>query len=331
MSPAASSAREGARRAAVIFNPTKDNVRALKKAVKASATAEGWGDLLWLHTAADDPGFGMARQAVEAGVDLVIASGGDGTVRAVAHGLRGSGIPLGIVPGGTGNLLARNLSLPLSNAAAAVAIAFTGTERNIDVGVAELTRADGSTREDGFVVMAGLGLDATMIANTNAVLKQRVGWLAYVESGMRSLPRAKRLRIRYTIDGHREHSAHVSTILVGNCGVLPGNIELMPGARLDDGELDIAVLQPRNLFGWLLIWRKVTWENRVLRRTAFGRRYIRYTGAEKSTMLTYLRGSGVSIQVDESQPFELDGDGFGDVTSVRLWADAGALVVRVPR
>jgi len=315
----------------VVFNPTKDNVRALKKAVKSSAAAAGWANTLWIETTKDDPGHSMVARAVDAGVDLVIASGGDGTVRSVAHGLRGTGIPLGIVPGGTGNLLARNLSIPINSVTSAVAVAFSGAQRVIDVGIAELGRADGTIATEGFVVMAGLGFDATMIANTSAVLKERLGWLAYVESGIRSIAGAKRLHIRFTIDGHREHSAHVSTILVGNCGVLQGNIELMPGARLDDGELDIAILQPRNLFGWLLIWRKVTWENRVLRRTAFGRRYIRYTGSEKSTMLTYLRGTGASVHVDEPQAIELDGDGFGEVTSVRLWADARSLVVKVPR
>jgi diacylglycerol kinase family enzyme len=113
--------------------------------------------------------------------------------------------------------------------------------------------------------------------------------------------------------------------------VLPGNIELMPGARLDDGQLDIAVLQPRNLFGWLMIWRKVTWEDRVLRRSVFGRRIIRYTGTDTSTMLSYLRGHTITIRVNEPQQVELDGDGFGAVTRVQLRADAGALVVKVPR
>jgi diacylglycerol kinase (ATP) len=319
------------RRAAVVFNPTKDNVTALKKAVTASARSQGWSDALWLETTAEDPGGGMTAQALAADVELVIASGGDGTVRAVAYALRGSSVPLAIVPGGTGNLLARNLSLPLGSMHESVAIAFSGAERTIDVGVAEFTHPDGTQSEAGFVVMAGLGLDATLIANTSSTLKQRVGWLAYVESGMRSLPGAAKIHIHYAIDGQNERSAHVGTIMVGNCGVLPGNIELMPGARLDDGELDIAVLQPRNLFGWLMIWRKVTWEDRVLRRSAFGRRIIRYTGTDTSTMLTYLRGRAITIRVDEPQEVELDGDGFGAVTRIRLRADAGALVVKVPR
>ncbi len=314
----------------MIFHPGKDNVKVLKKAVRASARAGGWTDTLWLETSAEDPGFGMAAQALAAGAQLVLASGGDGTVRAVAHALRGSGVSLGIIPGGTGNLLARNLGLPLSDTAESVAIAFSGADRTIDAGVAEFTRADGTQFQDGFVVMAGLGLDAALIANTNSALKQRVGWLAYVESGMRSLPGADKIHIRYRIDGQSEHSAHVGMILTGNCGVLPGNIELMPGAELDDGELDIAVLQPRNLFGWLTIWRKVGWEDRVLRRSALGRRIVRYTGSDTSKMLTYLRGRGVTIRVDEPQEVELDGDSFGAVTRIRLWADAGALVVKVP-
>ncbi|MEO8907519.1 MAG: diacylglycerol kinase family protein [Microbacteriaceae bacterium] len=329
-SPALGQPRTKVRRAAVIFHPGKDNVKALKKAVKASARSGGWTDTLWLETTAEDPGSGMAAQALAAGVELVLASGGDGTVRAVAHALRGSGVALGIVPGGTGNLLARNLNLPLSSTAEAVAIAFSGDDRSIDAGVAELTRADGTQVEAGFVVMAGLGLDAALIANTNSALKQRVGWLAYVESGIRSLPNAEKIHIRYRIDDQSERHAHVGMILTGNCGVLPGNIELMPGARLDDGELDIAVLQPRNLFGWLTIWHKVGWEDRVLRRSALGRRIVRYTGSDTSTMLTYLRGRGITIRVDDPQDVELDGDGFGAVMSIHLWADAGALVVKVP-
>jgi len=318
-------------RVAVVYNPTKNGVDKLRTAVAAAAEAAGYPEPLWLETTADDPGKGMALEAVERGASVVIAAGGDGTVRATAGGLRGTGVALGIVPAGTGNLLARNLALPLSDLDQAVAIALSGADRTIDVGVAELTRADGRSEEHEFLVMAGLGIDAAMFANTSDALKQRVGWLAYVDGGMRSLVKSKRVRIGYTVTGRSTHTAHVSTILAGNCGALPGNIELMPDAKLDDGELDIAILQPRNIFGWLLIWRKVTWENRVLRRSAFGRDLIRFTGGDKSGMLTYLRGPGVSVTVDEEEPVELDGDEFGRVTGIHMWADPGALVVRVAR
>jgi diacylglycerol kinase family enzyme len=316
-------------RPAVVYNPIKGNVPALKRVVRAAAKAAGTAEPLWFETTVDEAGQGLALDAIEQGATVVIAAGGDGTVRSVAEGLRGSGVALGIVPVGTGNLLARNLSLPLFNLEQAVAIALTGNERTIDVGMARLERTDGATEEHSFLVMAGLGLDAMIVANTSSVLKKRLGWLAYVESGLRTVRTTKPLKIRYRLAGHREHTARVSTILAGNCGVMPGGVELMPDARLDDGELDIAVLQPRTVFGWLAIWRKVTWENRVLRRTAFGRRIIRFTGQDKSTMLSYLRGPGIDLGVDEEEPVQLDGDELGTVTSVSFWADPSSLVVRV--
>lgn len=327
------------RRFAVVYNPTKTGVKALHTAVAAalrevreaaSSNAEGaWDDPLWLETTVDDSGHGLARRALAEDVDLVLAAGGDGTVRAVAAGLRGSGVPMGLVPLGTGNLLARNLGLPFSDVAESVRVALTGDDMPIDVGVAEFVRANGASSDHVFLVMAGIGIDAEMFAKTNPQLKKRVGWLAYVDGGLRSLG-TKKLHIHYRLPGHPQHSAHVSTILAGNCGVLPGNMELMPDASVDDGELDIALVQPRTVFGWLAIWRKVTWENRVLRRSAFGRRIIRITGSDKASMLTYLRGPSVHIEVEGAEPVELDGDGFGEIVAAHFWADAGALVVRVP-
>jgi YegS/Rv2252/BmrU family lipid kinase len=326
--PESSSAAVG--RVAVVYNPVKGDVAALRDAVTASAHAAGWPEPAWYETTTDDPGAAIARQAADDGATLVIASGGDGTIRSVVAGLRDTQVPLGIVPAGTGNLLARNLGIPLNDVEGAVAIAFTGADRTIDVGIAELTRTNGTSDTEVFLVMAGLGIDADMFANTSDTLKAKVGWLAYLDGGLRSLVSAKRIRIDYQVDGKHRHTAHVSTILAGNCGALPGNIELMPDASLDDGELDIAILQPRTVFGWLMIWRKVTWENRVLRRSAFGRQILRFTGSDKSGIMTYLRGPGVRVTAEDEQHVELDGDELGTVTSLRTYADAGALVVKVP-
>lgn len=319
------------KRAAVIHNPTKGDGGELRDALAEASRAGGWGAPLWLETTPDDGGQGRTREALEQGVDVIIASGGDGTVRCVAEALQGSGVPLALAPAGTGNLLARNLELPLSSVEESVEVALDGHTRPIDLGIAELTDGDGAQSTHAFVVMAGLGLDAAMIANARPALKKRLGWLAYVDSGVRSLHRVERVRIRFTIaDG--EQAAHVSTILVGNCGSLPGGIELMPDAQIDDGLLDVALLQPRSIVGWLAIWRRVAWENRVLRRTSLGRRIIRLTGSRRSRQLiTYLRGAAITIAVDTPEPFELDGDEFGEVTAVALTVDAGALLVRVPQ
>lgn len=118
-------ADQAARQSAVVFNPVKvaDDFR---DTVSRRLSEAGWSEPLWLETAEDDPGRSMTAKAREAGVDLVLAAGGDGTVRVVADGLAGTSIALGVIPAGTGNLLARNLDLPLDEGAA-VEVAFAGT------------------------------------------------------------------------------------------------------------------------------------------------------------------------------------------------------------
>ena len=318
------------RRAAVVYNPIKTDVGRLRAAVAAAAAAAGWAESLWFETSVDDPGQRVTRQALRHGVDLVLAAGGDGTVRAVAESLRAAEVPLGIVPVGTGNLLARNLQLPLNNLGEAIGIAFTGVSRPIDLGVASVTFPDDRIEDHVFLVMAGLGLDAQMIAATRPDLKKQVGWLAYVDAGMRALPKAEQFRIRYNLGTRNEHQATVSTILIANCGVLPGNIQFLPEAVIDDGILDIAVLQPKGVLGWFKIWRRVTWQNGVLRRTSVGRRIIELTSTEGERAMTTLVGSDIRIVPDTPQEFELDGNELGPVRSVFARTDARALLVRVP-
>lgn len=316
---------------AVVYNPVRIDVPRVRAAVEAAAARAGGVELIWLETTPEEGGQAQTRAALERGATLVLAAGGDGTVRAVAEALRDREATLGLLPSGTGNLLARNLGLPYANVEEACAVAFDGETRSIDLGVATATRENGERTEQVFLVMAGIGIDATMIANARPELKRRFGWLAYVDAGVRTLPKARKLRVRYRLDAGQERSAHVSTILVANCGTLPGNMELIPDGAVDDGLLDVAILQPASVFGWLAIWRKVTWENRVLRKSALGRRIIRFTDRAVRTQLTYLRGADVGLRVDGPEPFELDGDAFGHVVALDLAVDEGGLRVRVPR
>ena len=316
---------------AVIYNPVRIDVPRVRAAVEAAAARAGGVELLWLETTPEEGGQAQAREALARGATLVLAAGGDGTVRAVAEALRDRGATLGLLPSGTGNLLARNLGVPYANVEEAGAIAFDGDTRAIDLGVATATREDGERTEHTFLVMAGVGIDATMIANARPALKRRVGWLAYVDAGFRARPKAHKVRIRYRLDDEPERSARVSTILIANCGTLPGNMELIPDGAVDDGLLDVAILQPESVFGWLTIWRKVTWENRVLRKSALGRRIIRFTDRAIRTRLSYLRGADVRLRMEQPEPFELDGDAFGDVVALDLAVDEGGLRVRVPR
>ena len=319
-------------RAAVVFNPSKQGVSAVREAVARAEKRQQFAPTMWIETTEEDPGKGMARQAIDAGVDLVLVAGGDGTVRAVAAGLRDTGVPMGIVPLGTGNLFARNLGIPVGDRDDAVVLAFSGIDRAVDMIVADITRPDGSEESHVSLVMAGIGIDATMISNTNADLKKRVGWLAYVDSGLRTFPASKPYRATHRLDSGRSHRSRAATILVANLGYLPGNIELIPDAELDDGKLDVVVLQPRNFFGWLLIWRTVTWENRVLRKSTLGRQLIDLTGGNKRQHIVYLRGRAVEIGIEGApEEFEIDGDEFGQVIHAKFVVAPASLLVRVAR
>lgn len=321
---------------AVVYNPIRVDVARVRAAVEAAAAAaeadrhpEGI-DLLWLETTPEDGGQAQVRDALDRGASLVLAAGGDGTVRSVAEALRDSDAALGLIPAGTGNLLARNIGVPFASVESACAVAFAGETRRIDVGVATAHRPDGTASEHAFLVMAGVGIDAAMIAGARPELKRRFGWLAYVDAAFRALPKSSKVRVRFRLDGGHERSAHVSTMLVANCGALPGNMELIPDGAIDDGLLDVAILQPATVFGWLAIWRKVTWENRVLRKSALGRRIIRFTDRAVRTRLSYLRGASVQLAVEAPEPFELDGDAFGDIVALDLRVDERALLVRAP-
>jgi diacylglycerol kinase (ATP) len=316
------------RHAAVVYNPIKVDLPKLEAQVAVVEASAGWGTTQWYSTSVEDSGQSVTKTAVEQGAAVVLAAGGDGTVRAVAEALRDSGVPIALIPSGTGNLLARNLELPLTDQVASIRAAFMGNDRHIDLGIAEIERSDGSSEEHAFLVMAGLGLDAKMIALTNPKLKKAVGWLAYIDAGMRAIPDLKPVKLRFSIDGAPERSTSVHTIIVGNCGGLPGGILLIPDAKPDDGILDIAALKPSGPFGWLKVWNKVTWENGVLRKSALGRSLIDLTTDVKDVL--YSTGKDLRMTVEQPQDFQLDGDEFGEAKSVHAWVDPGALTVKIP-
>ncbi|MCS5713445.1 diacylglycerol kinase family lipid kinase [Herbiconiux sp. CPCC 205716] len=316
-------------RAALVYNPIKVDLDALKAAVAAEEAESGWAETLWLETSVDDPGQGPAKKALEEGVDLVIAAGGDGTVRAVAEVLGGTGVPIGLLPSGTGNLLARNLDLTLDDVENALQTAFRGTERAIDLGQVRIRHDDQKVTQHAYLVMVGLGLDAKMLAATDDELKAKVGWLAYAKAVATVLRDKNQLRLRYSLDGKEPRSVRAHTIMVGNCGSLPANILLLPDAAVDDGLFDIVLLRPEGFFGWLQIMGKIFWENGVLRRTTVGRRLM--GSAKEVRALNYLRGQELVLRLRRPEEIELDGDGFGKAIAMKTWIDAGALQVKVPQ
>jgi diacylglycerol kinase family enzyme len=317
-----------AKTAALIYNPIKVDPEKLRALVERVSAEEGWAAPMFFETTVDDLGQHVTTQALDAGAAAVLVAGGDGTVRAVAHSMTATGVPLSIVPSGTGNLLARNLHLPLDNPETMVRAAFVGDTHPVDVGFASLTRADNSQEEHAFVVMAGIGLDAAMIANTNSKLKKTMGWVAYIDGAARSLPTAQPFRVMYQLDDRRIQNAKVQSVLFANCGSLPAGIELIPEASIADGRIDIAVIQPRGPFGWIAVWRKVWWENSVLRRTKAGRRVLALR--PRNTSIRFYAGESFDVATRPGRPVQIDGDEFGEAIRMHCRLEAAGLLAALP-
>lgn len=298
------------RRAAVVVNPVRvADLRTVHASVTDALAGAGWAAPLWLETTAEDPGYGQTRQALREGVDLVMACGGDGTVRAVLTELAGSGTPLGVLPAGTGNLLARNLGLPVTDLSAALEVALSGVDRPIDVGRVEPALHG---RHERFATMAGVGFDAAIMRDAPKALKARMGTAAYLVSAARNL-RGSSVRVQMRIDGGEPIRARARTVVIANVPKIGGGVALLPRARPDDGVLDVAVIVSHSLRDWLTVL------SRVLTRRGF----------VDSRFATY-QGRQVRIVLASAQPRQLDGDLIEDADRFAVEIEPGALLVRVP-
>lgn len=297
-----------ARRAAVVINPTKSPGEQFKPAFFKLCTDVGWAEPLWLETSEDDPGVGQAREALAAGVDVVIVAGGDGTVRCVAQVLTGTDTAMGLVPLGTGNLLARNLDLDVTDPMEAAREVLTGNEYKIDVMKATIDHADS---EQIFLVAAGLGYDASIMANTVDGLKDRLGWLAYVESGIRNLP-GKPATARIIVDGRERTRRKVRGVMVGNCGKLMGGVEIFLGASITDGLMDILTLSPKGKFGWVSVLLGV-----------FVRR------SQGNDAVQSHSGMTADVRMEFPQEFQLDGDHVGPATHLQVTVAPQSLAIKM--
>lgn len=366
------------KRAAVIVNPTKfEDLSPVRASLNGIAAALDWDPPLILETTKDDPGRGQTAQALAAGVDLVCPLGGDGTVRVVGTALAGTSTPLGLLPGGTGNLLARNLDLPVTDLAEAFRVACTGRNRAVDVGYVELAPdspapnhdapapdasahdaaandapdhgapagiaphapaeraqaalpaegdpaaaralapdaaedAGGQPAHHAFLVMAGVGLDATIMSETTEDAKARMGWSAYAATGFRNFL-GDRIKAKVAIDGGEQTPVHARTVLIGNCGKITGGINLMPDARPDDGILDVVVISPKGFPGWVSVSARVL----AKQRSARTNRLQRHTGTT------------VTITTEKPQAVQLDGDVVGKTTRLTARIEPRSLLVRV--
>lgn len=331
------------RRAAVILNPTKlDDLSLLRRRVDSEVLSAGWRPTVWLETTAEDPGHAAARAALDAGVDLVLVAGGDGTVRVVASELAGTGVSMALLPSGTGNLLARNLSVPLDTDAA-LRLALTGQPRRIDVVTVSTDAgtpdsglpgdslpgadspeaadasspqvvvphlspaADGATR---FAVMAGLGLDAQIMEDTNDGLKKVIRAGAYAVAAVQNaVPDPFTLTLR--IDGGEPTTHQAVMALVGNVGTITRGMTLFPRAVPDDGVIDLLLANPSHVVSWAKLGTGLL------------------TGMDVEG-LDFFRARSIEMTLDRPVPFELDGDTAGVTRHLAVRVEPGVLSVIAP-
>ena len=289
----------------------------------AAAKDRGW-EPWFAETSEAESGLVLTRRAVTAGAGLVFAAGGDGTVRACAEALAGTSVPLAIVPLGTANLAARALGVP-ARAGQAIDAGFDGRDRRIDLG--RLTSVDEAGRgriagpgtaaaEAGgavFAAMAGIGLDAAVVGAAWPHAKRRLGWVAYAMSGVTQLwwP-ARDFTVR--LDDGEPLRRRARCVVVGNAGLLPGGFTLLPGARLDDGLLDVGILAPSGAWGWMRV------AGRVLAR-----------GRRQDRELERLQAGRVQVSADADLPRQVDGEIVTPGRTLSVSVCPGALTVRQPR
>jgi diacylglycerol kinase family enzyme len=270
---------------------------------RAAAEHAGWQpEFLITHKAED--GTEAARSAALSGAGLVVAVGGDGTVRCCAEGMVATDVPMAMVPLGTANLLARTLGVP-AHPRAALRCALD-PRRSADR-LVDLALADGIP----FTAMAGMGLDAAVVAATH--LKHQIGWLAYAFSGAAHLslpPTTFTIRL----DDGEPFTRIARCVVAGNSGLLPGGFSLLPAARLDDGLLDVGVLAPAGPAGWARVATRVllhsNYEDRQLER---------------------FRARRAEVTADVPRPREVDGEVIFAGRSLTMEIRPRALLVRAPR
>jgi diacylglycerol kinase (ATP) len=262
-----------------------------------SALSERGVSTSWFETTKSDPGPGAVSDALAWGADVVIVCGGDGTVRACLEGLARAAVPMAIAPAGTGNLLARNLDLP-TEPGHIVDAAIAGRRVSLDLG-----RVEG----EAFAVMAGAGLDATIMAETSSEAKDRFGVLSYIVEGVRHITDPP-TEARITADGGESRTGKWLTILVGNLGRLPGGVDLFPDSRPQDGALDLLALPAGGLASTLDVGASVV------------------AGEEHEDLLR-LRGTRFTVEFTSPTRYELDGEARDEIPRIEFSVDDAPLLV----
>lgn len=299
------------KRAAVVVNPTKvEDLSLLRRRVEAEVLRAGWEPTLWLETTPQDAGTQAAGRALAEGVDLVMVVGGDGTVRAVCTALAGTGTDVALVPAGTGNLLARNLMVPLDTDSA-LRLALYGHSRPVDVVRLRAQDGQGQAVQERFVVMAGMGLDAKIMEDTDDDLKKVIRSGAYAVAAVaNAVPDPFTATVR--LDDAPAQEQEVVMVLLGNVGTITAGMTLFPQAEPDDGRVDLLLASPERVTDWARLGAQIL------------------TGRELEGF-TLASARRVVIETAEPVPFEIDGDTAGQARRLEVEVEPGVLRVVAPR
>ncbi len=270
--------------------------------LRAILERRGVHDLRWREVPKSRKAPKQVRKALEWGADLIFVWGGDGTAQRSIDALDGADTPVALLPAGTANLLASRLGVP-KDVEAAVDIGLRGDRRRIDVG-----RINGET----FAVMAGAGLDARMIADADGGLKDRLGRLGYVWTGVKNL-RTEPFTATVTVDGTTWYHGPAVCVIAGNVGKLFAGLELFDDSHDDDGLLELGVLTAT---GALATMRTMA---RVAVTTVDDGAHARTTKARK-----------VTVRLDRKVLYQVDGGDRETVKRLKIKVIPGGLTVCVP-
>jgi YegS/Rv2252/BmrU family lipid kinase len=296
-------------RALLITNPAAARTAPVAvNAIVSTLRGDGW-EVEAVETGGPGDARNLAERGVTENVDVVAVFGGDGTTMQAAAALVGTDVALGVIPGGTGNLLAGNLRIPASPARAARAL-LRAQPRRFDLG-----RMDRATGAQYFAVACGAGYDARVMAGTLSEHKRRWGMGAYVATTLRLMHELRSTLHSITIDGV-EYEAHAAMVLVANCGeVIPPFVKLGPDIAPDDGLLDVIAVRADNFSQSL----RAVWD------------LLRLTPGElgQNAYVARVRGRVVKVETDGAQPVQLDGEPGGS-TPFTASVVPGAIRIMVP-
>lgn len=310
---------------AFIINPSKPQAKRIRARIEQFCEIHGLQHE-FIETRIDKSGRVCAQEALAGGADVLVAVGGDGTVRTVASAVSGTGHAMGIIPIGTGNLFARNMDIPVDDVDAALSVATSHGSRMVDMGRLSILDREGEDHAHAFLIIAGIGFDALMIDGTDPQLKKNISWLAYFVSAMGHLfaPKYHGTVKLTSEDGgvHTSRDVGFRTFLAGNCGRIPV-LSLMPEAISDDGLLDFELIDTSGgIIGWANLFGD------VVHQTIIGK--AQQSPLSTNSIIDQIQGSDAEITLKHKALAQVDGDMLGETSHIRFSVDKQALCVRVP-